>query len=228
MKFSLPDPQRVLRDPAALATLAVNLLPLFGVIAWGWNLSVLVVLYWIENVILGVAALGKIIASGFAINPIVGIGTAGFMGPFFVVHYGMFCAVHGIFVLALFGNTFPDQGFTPDQLPQMVLQSANMAPNMIYVVGAFAALKAGLLLWWLIRGDAARSSPSAEMGAPYGRIIFMHFAIFAGAFAMMGLGQPLLGVAALVVLKTVIDVLNQWGEGQAKAIKAELPNQGPR
>ena len=40
--------------PAAIALLiASNLLPLVGVLFWGWNLWSIIILYWIENGIVG-------------------------------------------------------------------------------------------------------------------------------------------------------------------------------
>ena len=50
---------------------------------------------------------------------------------------------------------------------------------------------------FLIKGEWRRTNPGAEMGAPYGRIIVLHFAIFAGAGALFLLGQPMVGVLAL-------------------------------
>ena len=43
----------------------------------------------------------------------------------------------------------------------------------------------------------------AEMFAPYGRIVVLHFGIFAGAGALFLLGQPMVGVLALILFRAV-------------------------
>ena len=47
----------------------------------------------------------------------------------------------------------------------------------------------------------------AEMFAPYGRIILLHFAIFAGAGALFLLGEPMIGVRGLIALRALFGVV---------------------
>jgi len=76
-------------NPAAAILLVVsNLVPLAGVLFWDWDVGSIVMLYWSENVILGVYILVKMIARA----PIGGW----FAGVFFSVHCGGFCGVHGV------------------------------------------------------------------------------------------------------------------------------------
>ena len=56
---------RLLRDPIVASGLAVDLAPVFMVLVAGWGAAELVLLYWLENVIIGVFALGRILLSGF-------------------------------------------------------------------------------------------------------------------------------------------------------------------
>ena len=44
------------------------------------------------------------------------------------------------------------------------------------------------------------------MQAPYGRIVVLHLTILFGGGATMILGEPLVALILLIVLKTVIDV----------------------
>lgn len=73
---------------AAILLVVSNLLPLAGVLFWDWDVGSIVMLYWSENVILGVYILVKMIARA----PIGGW----FAGVFFSVHCGGFCGVHGV------------------------------------------------------------------------------------------------------------------------------------
>lgn len=67
---------------------------------WGAKVGALVGLYWSENLILGAYTLVKMVAHA----PVQGL----LSGAFFFIHHGGFCAVHGIFVLAL---AVGDEGF---------------------------------------------------------------------------------------------------------------------
>jgi len=102
---------------AVAALVAVNLIPLAGVLVLGWRLSDLMLLYWIENGIIGAFTVLKILTSrvpseGDGDEPtgrplpvplahrLGAVGTA----LFFSVHYGIFWTVHGVFVRLLFGS----------------------------------------------------------------------------------------------------------------------------
>jgi hypothetical protein len=93
-----------------------NLIPLAGVLFWGWDMFAVMFLFWAENVVIG----------GFNIlrmamcqpdEPVMW-GLKLFMIPFFAVHYGGFCLGHGIFVVALFGKSqqVPMDDFGPQLL----------------------------------------------------------------------------------------------------------------
>jgi hypothetical protein len=101
---------------------AANLLPLAGVVRFGWLLHELLVVYWLENGVVGLANVPKIlVAAGRDERPVsmtvngravtlpdppadpgdrpglrlASLPVAG------CVHYGVFWAVHGVFVLLL-------------------------------------------------------------------------------------------------------------------------------
>src|SRR4029079_10475578 len=85
-----------------------NLVPLIGVLAWGWGVSTILVLYWVENGIVGLLNVPKILlAQGDGPAPrafgasTVGPASKAATAAFFVVHYGVFWVVHGIFVFTL-------------------------------------------------------------------------------------------------------------------------------
>ena len=89
---------QVASAPAAVALLvASNLLPLVGVLFWGWNLWSIIILYWIENGIVGALNVPKMLlarAERLRAGPLGRV----LMTGFFCVHYGIFWFVHGIFV----------------------------------------------------------------------------------------------------------------------------------
>jgi hypothetical protein len=90
-----PDISQVARSPAALGALAVNLLPIGMVLFGGWSLGALVVLYWLENVVVGAVSVLRLAVTAGAMSA-AGFGGGLFTIPSFFLHYGMFCFVHGI------------------------------------------------------------------------------------------------------------------------------------
>lgn len=216
----LPSILEMTRSPAAIGAALINLAPLAGVLLWGWKGGALVVLYWLENLVVGVVNVARIGATGAA-NGALGMGTAAFMIPFFCVHYGMFCFVHGMFVMLLFGGEPAVENFGPFSLVKSALA---VAPHMTAVLGLIAAWKIALFFaQYIAGGEFRRTNPAAQMMAPYGRIVFVHIAIFAGAFALAALGQPIVGVIALVAVKTLYDVIAETNDGRRRADSAKAP-----
>ena len=195
---------RTYRDPIAWLILAVDLFPIIAVLTMGWGAAALVFLYWLENLIIGAATLAKMTATSLKNGPGGLVGMA-FLGPFFFIHYGMFCFVHGVFV-SLFANlsSGTEPGF-PSPFG-LIDQALNSGPNMTTFILAIIAVQIILFAQdYILRGEYRESSVDKEMMAPYGRIIVLHFGVFAGAFAMAALGEPMIGILALILLRAL------WG-----------------
>ncbi|MEM1086756.1 MAG: DUF6498-containing protein [Pseudomonadota bacterium] len=197
---------RTYRDPVSWAILAVDLFPIIAVLTLGWGAAALVFLYWLENLIVGAVALAKMIAASMKDSP-AGLLAMLFLGPFFIVHYGMFCFVHGIFV-AVFaelqvGNN-PDF-FGPFGLVNLALSSGEM---MTLFVWAIITLQVFLYVRdFILRGEYKRAGVDEMMMSPYARVVVLHIGIFAGAAAMVALGEPLWGILALIGLRAVWGVI---------------------
>ncbi|QLQ16743.1 MAG: hypothetical protein HZY73_15015 [Micropruina sp.] len=69
-----------------------NLVILAGALWFGWPAGNLYLLFWVENVILGVVTLTKLLTLRSAQPARAG---------FFVAHYGLFCFVHLVFILVV-------------------------------------------------------------------------------------------------------------------------------
>lgn len=218
---------------SAYVLIAANALPLFGVLFLGWDTFSIVALYWSENVIIGAINVLKMItckpdlAAIYAFKFNKGGRTDGeladkyastarsalvgnqlskfFLIPFFIVHYGLFCLVHGVFIFVLFGHesfgNFGPLGPLTD-LPQVFSQE-----RMWWCVFALAASH----LWsffvnYLGRGEYRRTVVIVQMFQPYARIIVLHVAIIIGAFVSMALGSNVGILMILIVGKTLIDL----------------------
>lgn len=224
---------------------AANLVPLWGAVFWGWGVFDVAVIYWLENLVIGVfnvlrmllcsaegarskleevvgkhapedapqhaaAALEERLANeGWALVAVHHASKLFFI-PFFVVHYGMFTLVHGVFVFALFSDIGRGPG------------GAGFEPE-VAIPGLFATVWQGGAAWaalalvlshgvsfvqhFLIGGEFRRTNLSQLMMAPYGRVVVLHIAILGGAFAVAMLGSPLPLLILLIGGKTMLDIL---------------------
>jgi hypothetical protein len=222
---------RALSHPIVLAGLVIDLLPIYGVIAWGWNAVPLVMLYWMENVVAGVMTIPRLVISGASYG---GFGVLAGLGlsVFFVFHYGLFCLVHGTFLVAFASISNPEgMGAMPFAdmfgIFRFGLDSGLHVDWMIYIIAAFQVL---VFLWeFIIKGEWKNTNPMAEMFAPYARIIILHFGIFAGAAGLILLGQPMVGVLALILFRALWGITSNSKQfGAEKGIGEAVDKMGGR
>ena len=198
--------------PTIVPLVASNLLPLAGVAWWGWHLSTVMVLYWAENGVIGLLNVPRIaLAAAPAASrdsPTARLRAARAWTqppiPFFLMHYGIFWVVHGVFVFVLFG--FSDSpGSSSGGNAQAVL-TVNWAEVAVGLAGLLAFHIGSFIYWDIGRGEGFASTGDNQMFAPYPRLFILHVTILVGGVAIAGTGQPIAALALLVVLKTAFDL----------------------
>jgi hypothetical protein len=121
----------------------------------------------------------------------------------------MFGFVHGGFITSFLLASHPElvgSNFMPFDFGSMIGAGLASGRNMVFVLALIAFFQVFAFLYgFLLRGEWKRSGVDQEMMAPYGRIIILHIGIFAGAFALIALHDPMIGVLALIVLRAL------WG-----------------
>ena len=208
--------QRHRSDIPLISLLVANTVPLWGVFFLGWDAFLIVLLYWAENLIIGFYTILKI---AFVKVPRLNEHLAKlFVIPFFIIHYGGFVGVHGLFILFLFGksrnpplpvgNTWPCFLVFVQLLLGVIRQMWLIVPDgMLLPLAIFLASHGVSFVHnFLIKGEYALTDPGKLMGQPYSRIVIMHIAILAGAFLAAAFKSPLPILMVLIVLKTVLDV----------------------
>lgn len=188
------------RTSAGLLILS-NLIPLIGVLLFGWSLFAIMLLFWIENLIIGFYALLRILYAGIGPR-----GLKYFVIPFFIIHFGMFSLAHGLLVLALF-NPGGYRAFEAGLETGRVLSS--LPPISHLAVPAAALLFShgySFLTNYLRGGEFNNTIPIAAMFQPYGRVAVLHATVVAGAVLAMVAGGHWIALSILVLLKTTIDL----------------------
>lgn len=204
-------------SPSVVALVLANAFPIAGVLWLGWTVFPLVLLYWLENVIVGACNVLKMLLAQPR-NPVSWAAKA-FTIPFFVVHFGGFTYVHGVLLLAFFGP----KTLAPFSLLQAV-PTMIRANHLGWGVVNLAASHGFSFFWnYLRNGEYQRASLPALMGQPYGRIVVLHLTVLFGGWVVMLLGSPVGALIILIGLKTAADFRGHTAERQRFTATAAPP-----
>jgi len=174
-----------------------------GVAFLDWPTFTVLALYWLENVIIGGFTALRILAAGARTER---YGESLAATAFFCVHYGLFCAVHGIFVATLFGGIRP-LASASDPLFLMIGRIAGDRTGVLLVVVMVVA--AAFDAWRAMASLDAEDAKAVRsiMTEPYGRIVVLHVVLIAGGFLMAVLNWPSLAALLLVAFKLIYDLV---------------------
>jgi hypothetical protein len=194
--------------PSLIVLLVANAIPIAGVLFLGWSVFPLVLLYWLENVIIGAFNVAKMLLAQPR-EPAYWAGKL-FIIPFFVVHFGMFTYVHGVLLLALLG---PKGAQAFDVLA--TVPPAIRANHLGWAVVSLVVSHGFSFFWnYLKSGEYQRASLNALMAQPYGRVVVLHLTVLFGGWIVLALGSPLPALLMLVVIKTAADLRAHKAERQ--------------
>ena len=206
---------------AALAVLAAAV-PLGGTVAFGWDVRQVLILYWAENLLLG----------GWQLVKMAGASPAGssrgswlgrlFLMGFFLIHYGGFCAVHGMFINVLGGS-----GEAPGDLLKVgeakwavgplvfvallgnvIIHSVSSLPPAGLWSLVAMAVSHGMETWsrFFASGKWRTTEASALMVEPYKHIVVVHVALIAGGFLAVSMNNAIPVLVLIVVGKLLLDL----------------------
>lgn len=211
---ALPDDRDL--PPAPLSApilIGANLLLLAGVLYSQWSVAEIVLLYWVENLVIGAIHVLRILfaspegwgSANSAVHSTGGERLAAkiALAAFFVAHYGAFCFGHGTFLAAI----FPVRGPSGAELEIWQLLAGMLREPA--ALGTIAALVIShgysFARNYIGREEYRRVNLGTLMLRPYGRIIVVHVFIIAGGLLLQGLHAPVAAVLLFIALKTGID-----------------------
>lgn len=197
-----------------------NLIPLAGVLFWGWDTFVLLMLYWLETLIIAFWTLMRILIGADLSRSFIGeVLSRAFMFLFFVIHSGGFMLGHFIFLWAFYGKEWSSKVPVTNSISslpveafwqQMIVANGLLIPLAISFLGrgiAFVIEMAKLPLWKrLVSEDHGPGRQAgALVGGLYTRIIIMHLVILGGAALAQKYGA-LAPLVLLILVKTIVDL----------------------
>ncbi len=188
--------------PALVFLIIANLVPLFGVFYFGWTVADILILYWLENLVVGALNIPKMWACTG--NPIRKL----FLSAFFAVHFGMFCWGHGMIITEIF-SVHPDWR-----------DGLMMGPFRWAIISLLISHSFSMMVNFFGRQEYAGRDVSTQMFLPYGRIAIMHVVVLIGGFLVDMLGSPIYALLLLIALKILIDMAAHRKEHRDKASPA--------
>lgn len=177
-----------------IALVLANLAPLIGALMFGWDLSEIMVLYWVETAVL----LLYQIAKHLTISPVLGL----LASLFSIASAAGFMALHFLFIW----NIFVAGGFASGQV-----RDSELSEVFDYIALLWPAIVALIIShgysfysnFWprrtLYRQGKIKLKNLME------RIVLMHVTIIFGAFLVFATGHNFAGVLLLIVLKIIVD-----------------------
>ena len=191
---------------------AANLLPLAGVFLWDWDVFFLLLLFWCENVIIGLFGIARLVVA--ASNDTLREGL--FLPLFFLVHYGGFMFGHFMVLFGMYSGSFEGTGnhAQPEDYYRLILDNL----NWVALVALFISHGWSFIENYMGRSEYERLSPMQAMGLPYKRMAITHVALILGGFFLIKNGQPLAGLIILVLMKIALDIAFHQKEHRKLAV----------
>ena len=185
----------IIKDPPSripkASLLLANLVPVIGVVFLNWTIASVIVLYWLENFVVGffnILKMSKIKNTNLfqnnksqhvakiivpVLSPKVIIFIKAFFIIFFILHFGFFTFGHGQFVLIFFGFPSPIIALF---IPLMFLFISHGISYIVNFIGKKEYEKVSLI---------------RQMMMPYSRLFVMHITIMIGGIITLFLYAPL-------------------------------------
>lgn len=192
--------------------IAGNLLPLAGVLFWGWDVFVLLILYWLETLVIAFWAIVKMLLPPDSPPPAgTEDGHAARAGRalFTIFHAGIFMVVHFVFLWTLFSGPWRARiAGVRDFWNEIIIGSDLWAPLLILFLIRFwqvFALRIERRLG-LVPAEVREPYEGGVPGGLYTRIIVMQLTIIFGGWLALTLGGRMPALVLLVFLKTAVEL----------------------
>ena len=185
-------------DRTALAfIIGTNLIPIVGVAAFGWDVHLMILFYWLENWFVGFWTIARILKAGGMGGVPVAIA--------FAIGFAFVNLFYLIFIAVLIGIS---NEFGQGDSAGAPVEASPLAPylTVLTLLGLFASHGVAYLRGFVETGAFRTADPKAEAMRPLPRLIILHITICVGGAVLAPLGMPVLLATLFVLLKLGLDV----------------------
>lgn len=182
----------------------VNVIPLYGVQVLGWSAFFIIFTYWLENFVIGFYTILKMRRHGGKLgihqNSILETGGVPdrewsnfFTIVFFIIHFGGFILVHGVFIFTLFHQS-------GELLP---------LPALLMFVSLMISHGVSYFVNFVGKEEFKIVTLNQLLRSPYARIVPLHLTIVLAAyFFILGQSNPsIYALTLLVIMKLGLDLI---------------------
>lgn len=180
--------------------ITANLLPLIGVLLWDWDVFFLLLLFWCENVIIGLFGIARMIVASTTESTFEGL----FLPVFFLAHYGGFMFGHFMVLFGMYSGSLEDAGIVAEPADYYRVVIENL--NWVVLLALFISHGWSFVENFMGNQEHEKLSPKEAMALPYRRMFITHVALILGGFFLIETGQPLAGLILLILMKIAMDV----------------------
>lgn len=196
---------------------AANLVALAGVWFWDWRVHDALLLYWMENVVIGGFNVARMLR---AEDETAGgsTGTRGYqalLALFFVVHYGGFCLVHGSLLVDFFPAADGSRG-----LAAALSQALRDALTLFALASIVASHAYSYSVNYIGRGEYRNAAGIGLMLLPYRRLLLTHAVLPVVGFLVIAHGTPAVSMLVFVAVKIGCDVYSHVRAHRLPDLKA--------
>lgn len=178
---------------STLFLVLANLVPVAGAVYFGWDLSSILLIYWVESAVIGIYNFFKIL--------LIGGRAAIFSGLFFLTHFSGFMAVHLMFLNHLF--IAGEESSLSISMENFLLLSHQLWPA---VAALFISHGISFRQNFIGQKEYLDRSVGKQIHEPYQRIIFMQLVIIIGAGLTSILGDSTIVLILIIAAKIMVDV----------------------
>ncbi len=217
-----------------ISLITSNLFPLYGVMYLGWKIGDIMALYWIENVIIGVFNIPKILLAQFDPGNLIKIASKQMISVaaalnkistviFYIIHYGGFSLGHGLFVYVLFiENALAGQRVDPPTL-QTILHI--ITELKVAIVLLFASHLLSFVQNTIGKKEYLTKNVNQAMFDPYKRVLILHVTLIIGASATAIFHHQIAALIILIILKIFVDMTAHIQSHQINRVTVTHDNQ---
>jgi hypothetical protein len=208
--------------PAALMIIAGNLVPLAGVLSFGWQLLAVMLAFWLDSVAIGVFTTARILLARLDSKAASGrsSGMTRVLAAWdFAFQYAFVCVVHGVLVIGLFGLVQEKlvRGTDPE-VDVYLLALLRQPETLTAAVAVLLTRGIDFIAGYLQPRAFEQADIGKEQASPYRRAYLLHVVLVLGGAISLALHSPVAALVMLVLLKTGGDLI-----GENKRYRAATP-----
>ncbi|MDP8905352.1 MAG: DUF6498-containing protein [Chloroflexota bacterium] len=204
---------------AVIVLLLANAIPLGGVLFLGWDAAAILMLFWLENGIVGLLNVPKIVLTALGASDSAARGRSIYAAILFPIHYGFFWYVHGVFVLLLIGAG----GYAPFDLGAMLRAATADSTVLLAAAALLTSHAVSFVVNYVGQAEYRRTTAERQAGEPYPRMIVLHMTVILGGLLALRLDEPIGLLVGLVVIKTIVDLLLHLRQHRQRSEPAAAP-----